>query len=81
MGIMGTDRRGAPAAGAVPPGPDTAGLDTAGIVHHGILIRARSGTAGAIEYLKGQRVASSVIQRVMTSESIREDDRRALARL
>lgn len=76
MGIMGTDRRGGPAAAAVPPGPDTAG-----IVHHGILIRARSGTAGAIEYLKGQRVASSVIQRVMTSESIRADDRRALALL
>ncbi|WP_296947823.1 hypothetical protein [uncultured Massilia sp.] len=76
MGIMEMDRRAGLAAGAMPPG-----TDTAGIVHRAILIRARSGSTCAIEYLKGQRVAGSVIRRVMTGESIRADDRRALALL
>jgi hypothetical protein len=49
--------------------------DQAGIVRQGMLIQARVGTVGAVEFLKARDVGGAVIGRVLTSQQVRADDR------
>lgn len=49
--------------------------DKAGIVRQGMLIQARVGTIGAVEFLKARDVGGAVIGRVLTSQQVRAGDR------
>lgn len=49
--------------------------DSAHTVQHGIAIQAYLGTRAAVEYLKMSKVPGSVIQRVLSGESVRSADK------
>jgi hypothetical protein len=66
------DRRAHASIGTPAPGWDH---DRAGIVRQGLLIQARVGTIGALEFLKARDVGGAVIGRVLTSQHVRVDDR------
>jgi hypothetical protein len=51
---------------------------SANIVLKGMTIQARLGTISAVEYLKVHDIGSTVIQRVLTSECVRAEDRDVL---
>lgn len=50
-------------------------IDKAGIVRQGMLIQARLGSIGAVEFLKARDVGGAVIRRVLTSRQVRAEDR------
>jgi hypothetical protein len=49
--------------------------DASRVVQQGLLIQARLGTISAVEFLKANDVGSVVIQRVLTSQQVRANDR------
>jgi len=73
MDIAHTDRRAAlaPASAELP--------ETTRIVRQGVLLQARLGTVGAIEFLKARAVSGAVIRRVLAREQLRREDQVAPA--
>lgn len=69
MSHQRTERR---ATGAHGPDP------VSGIVTKSLLVQRRTGTVGAIEYLKANGVHCAVIQRVLGGTAVRGEDRQAL---
>lgn len=49
--------------------------DPARVVQLGLLIQDRVGTIGAVEYLKAHNINAAVINRVLTTQQVRADDR------
>jgi hypothetical protein len=59
-------------------GPNTNRQPMSDIVTRSLLVQRRTGTIGAIEYLKGHDVQGAVIQRVLGGAVMRTEDARAL---
>lgn len=59
----------------------TYGDERSAVVREGILIKHRTGTISAIEYLKANEIDSAVIQRVLGGSGLRSEDALALAHL
>jgi hypothetical protein len=75
MDTLKVDRRAlGPASDPVSDQPDATR-----IVQQGILIQARVGTIGAVEFLKAHNVDGAVIHRVLTTQQVRADDRSPVA--
>lgn len=51
---------------------------TSTIVRRGLLMQRDTGTVSALEYLKANAVESTVIQRVLSGQALREEDALAL---
>lgn len=52
--------------------------NTSAIVRRGLLMQRDTGTVSALEYLKAHAVETAVIQRVLSGQSLREEDAQAL---
>lgn len=48
-------------------------------VRHGLIVQRQAGTIGAVEYLKTSGVGAAVITRVLSGQSLRDEDRQMLA--
>jgi hypothetical protein len=59
----------------------TVGDERSAVVREGILMKHRTGTVSAIEYLKANEISGVVIQRVLAGSGLRSEDALALATL
>ena len=53
---------------------DQTAPDLALVVSHAIQVQASVGTAGAVEYLKGHKLGSEIIYRVLSGGAVRAQD-------
>lgn len=53
----------------------------AAVVRRGLLVQRDMGTISAIEFLKANAVEAAIIQRVLSGNAMRTEDREALAAL
>jgi hypothetical protein len=54
---------------------------SADVVRRGLLVQRDLGTISAIEFLKAQGVEAAIVQRVLSGNAMRAEDREALAAL
>jgi hypothetical protein len=71
MSVQHTERR-------APASTTSEGESLSGIIRRALLIKCRTGVVSAIEYLKTCSINAALIERVMTDNGIRAEDKIAL---